>query len=175
MTTPIQETDMPDETPPLEGQAYNPVYPGSTADAPYGYKPDGEPYKRRPKGTAGGSSPTSPRRMPATESQARVAAELLARLNSLVAMSLYASGLPLTSEALNTANDGFREMAYQALLTDPALCRLILGAGATSGKAGLIMAYTMLGLAVAPAAKTEISVLTTQRKVKLDEQRNAAA
>jgi hypothetical protein len=63
--------------------------------------------------------------------------------------------LPQTAAALATANEGFEESAYQALLTDPKLCQLILKAGATSGKVSLVIAYGMLAVAVAPVAVAE--------------------
>jgi hypothetical protein len=46
-------------------------------------------------------------------------------------------------------------MAREALATDPALCKKILSAGATSGKAGLVMAYVMLGATVVPTMRSE--------------------
>jgi hypothetical protein len=94
--------------------------------------------------------------MPASESQARSAAALLARGNSLVAFSIGLMGMPLTAEQVAEANEQFEEQAYQALLTDPILCRKILSGGAMSGKVALILAYGMLGASVAPTAVKEI-------------------
>ena len=144
----------PDETPLLEGEAYNPEYPGSTPDAPYGFKPDGSAYRRRPKGTA--KKAGNDKRMPASDVAARTAASLLARMNTLVVFSLTAAGLPATGAAIAQGNQDFETMAYEALLTDPALCRKILSAGATSGKTALVMAYGMLTISVIPVAKSEI-------------------
>lgn len=162
----IGETSLPmDVTPDFSSESvtgdYDPEFPGSTPEAPYGFKPDGSPYLRRPKGKgkSGGSSAAKTgtlRRTPASEQQAATAAALLARMNLLIGLSLNAMGLPGTSAALVEANDQFENMAREALLTDPALCRKILSAGATSGKTALIMAYGMLGVSVVPSALGEI-------------------
>lgn len=151
--------DLPKDEPPiLEGEAYNPEFPGSTPDAPYGYKPDGSPYKRRPNGNGGGGKKGSSaaKRMPASETAARSAASLLGRLNLLIGMAIQMNGLTETASTLALANENFENMAYEALLADPQLCKKILGAGATSGKAGLVMAYATLGISIVPAARMEI-------------------
>jgi hypothetical protein len=141
---------------------FDPEYPHSTAEHPYGYFPlsDGSPdysrpRKRRPHKRGGGSGGVTVGRMPASESQARTAAALLARANLFLGMGLAVFGLHLTVEMLKDANKEFEVMAYEALLNDPALCRKILAAGATSGKAQLMMAYALLGGSLAPVAYTE--------------------
>jgi len=151
----LADADSPQDTPPPTSGDYNPEYPGSTAEAPYGYKPDGTPYKRRPKGT-GGASGSGTVKSPASDAQAKSAAYLLSRANVIVGISLAAFGMPMTTAALADANEDFEKMAYEALLTDPALCRKILSAGATSGKAGLVMAYASLGVSIMPAARDEL-------------------
>lgn len=137
---------------------FDPAYPGSTPEAPYGYKANGDAYTRRPRGTGGSNAAkaTGTKRMPATETQARAAANLLGRMNMLITFGVQAAGMPMTAESIMTANEQFEQMAYEALLADPGLCRKILGAGATSGKAGLAMAYIMLGVSAFPAARSEI-------------------
>lgn len=151
----FKEVDIPTDTG-FTGDSgekpYNPEYPDSTPEAPYGYFPDGRPRKRRPKGTAKNAS----KRSAASESQARAAAGMLAKVNSLVGTSLMLFGMPMTATQIENANEQFEVFAYEALLSDPALCRKILSAGANSGKAGLAMAYAMLGLSVAPTAFMEI-------------------
>lgn len=147
--------DEPPETTAPNGD-FDPLYPGSTPDAPYGFKPDGTPYRRRPKGTAGGTVKTGNKRMPATDASARAAASLLARMNMLLGIGIYTAGMERTAEAIKEANEQFEVMAYEALQADPQLCRKILGAGASSGKAGLVMAYVMLGASAFPSARQEI-------------------
>lgn len=160
-----------DEAPPTENpQAttvgpFTDLYPDSTPEAPYGRKPDGTPYKRH-HGGRGSRSVTGPQRMPASESLARSAAGVLATANSLTAIALMAGNLTVTAEAINDANKQFEEMAYQALLTDPALCKKILSAGASGGKAGLLMAYAMLTANIFPSAMAEFK---ERRQARLEE------
>lgn len=143
-----------DESPPVEEVFAE--YPGATEDAPYGYKPDGTPYKRRPRGT-GGASRGKAGKLPADGKLAESAAALLASANQLVGISLMAFGMTQTAASLAEANTQFELMARQALAADPGLCRKILSTGATGGKAGLVMAYSMLAVNMFPAAKSELA------------------
>lgn len=136
-------------------EPYDPRYPDSTPEAPYGYKPNGEPYKRHHSGHGKTASSGRSSNMPATEKQAATAAALLARLNTIFGFALTSAGMPRSAAALAENNDQFETMAKEALETDPALCRKILSAGATSGKAGLIMAYGMLGMGTFSTMKEE--------------------
>lgn len=147
----------PDETPEwISGHApFDPQYPDSTPEAPYGFKKDGTPYTRH-HGKRSQSSGGSVRKMPANPAMAKSAAGLLARLNLLFGLAIHTSGLEATAMELRKANEQFEELAYEALSADPVLCKKILGAGATGGKTGLIVAYSMLGVAIVPTARTEI-------------------
>lgn len=174
----FSKTDIPseDSAPEIDlGTAdYNPEYPGSTEEAPYGFFDDGRPRKRKPRG---GPEPTrlppgwassktstgSNRRVVASETKARQAASVLARGNWLLGIGLNALGMGMTADALDDANKNFEEMAFEALLTDPALCSKILNVGATGGKTALIMAYGMLGASVAPTAYTEMKTKRQER------------
>lgn len=133
---------------------YDPDYPGSTPDAPYGFKDNGEPYKRRPN--AGGTRKTKSGGGSNNAANAHAAASMLARMNGFLGIGLASFGMPLSAAELAKANETFESMAYEALLSDPALCKKILSAGATSGKAGLILAYGMLTVSIAPAAMGEL-------------------
>lgn len=84
------------------------------------------------------------------------ATEALAQFNGIIAIGVMMLGLPLTAQTLSAANDGFREQARSALLTDPELCKMILKGGTGSGKVALAVAYGMLGSAVVPVAITEV-------------------
>jgi hypothetical protein len=91
---------------------------------------------------------------------ARQASEVLVQVNSFIAIGLMLPppnpvSLPDTAAALAGANEGFAVAAYEALLTDPGLARLILRGGGASGKLALILAYTMLAGAVAPIGMQE--------------------
>lgn len=155
-----------DETPPVENPTgdFDPSYPGSTSEAPYGFRDDGTPYKRH-HGKRGGSPRSSSGKVSTrNETQARTAAALLAQMNLIVVMALQASNLDKTAASIAESNAMFEQMAFNALATDPALCRKILGAGAVSGKAGLIMAYAVLGVSAVPAIRTEIQ----ERKAALE-------
>jgi hypothetical protein len=147
-----------DIAPPVEdtGAPFDPRYPDSTPEAPYGFKPNGEPYKRHHSGH--GKTGQTSGRMPATGKQAETAAALLARLNVLVGFALTTAGMPESAMKLAENNQQFEDMARQALETDPALCRKILSAGATSGKAGLVMAYVVLGATTFPAMREEYKI-----------------
>lgn len=156
---PSDETSLPRDEAPVTDDApdYDPAYPGSTPDAPYGFKADGTPYKRRPSGPRTSSSGRG--NMPASNSQATQAAALLGRGNMLIAMIAGFAGMPKTAAQITESNSAFEEMARDALLTDPALCRKILSTGSTSGKAGLVLAYAMLGGSLYPTVKEEIVAL----------------
>jgi len=156
-TVEFQSAAIPDETPELEGEDFDSDYPGSTPEAPFGYKADGTPYRRRHGGRRGsGKSVLGGRRTPSSDVAAKSAASLLARLNSLIGIGLMTAGLTKTAVAIHAGNETFETMAYEALLGDPQLCKKILSTGATSGKAGLVMAYSMLAVSVAPSVKEEI-------------------
>lgn len=85
------------------------------------------------------------------------ATEALCQINTLSAFGLMMFGMPLTAESITNAEQGFREQAYAALLTNPSLCQKILKAGTTSGTMALVMAYGMLGVAVGPVAYGEVT------------------
>ena len=91
---------------------------------------------------------------------ARQASAALSQYNSLICVGLMIPPpnpvcLPRTASAIAVANDGFEEQAYNALLTDPGLCKMILKAGGVSGKLLLLVAYGMLAVAVVPVGVEE--------------------
>jgi len=83
------------------------------------------------------------------------ATEALCQVNGLIAMGLMLAQMPETGSALAEREDVFREQAYAALLTDPALSKVILRAGTTSGRISLGIAYVMLTASVAPVGVME--------------------
>jgi len=161
----FKKADIPDDESPELDPAY--TLPGDVPDpdAPYGRKADGTPYKRRPNGTRKSGSGNA-KRMPASESLARSAAGLLATANKVIGVGFLTAGFPNTAMQITANNDQFEELAYQALLTDPALCKKILGAGATSGKAGLVIAYSMLIGTTIPTARNEIHEKRKSRELE---------
>jgi len=114
------------------------------------------------------SQPSTRRSVGSNDKLAAQATEALIQVNGLVAMTLVWAQMPMTSEALRNAEDVFREQTYNALLTDPGLCKTILKAGTTSGRMSLIIAYGMLALAVGPVARFEIQERKARREAFLD-------
>lgn len=121
------------------------------------YKGRGRPpvycaeHKKSGKGTG------TKRALTSNDARARAAASALVQVHGLAAMGLMVAGMPATASALaEVTNAGFEERAYEALLTDPALCTTILKAGTTSGRMSLLIAYGMLAGAVVPTAWGEI-------------------
>lgn len=140
-----------DEKPPSEYEYACEVCGKELFYAGRGRKPKFCDEHRKGGSKAGGT----PRTGKGNTQLAAQASEALAQLNALACMGLMVGKLNQTALALSTANDGFREQAYNALLTDPALCKTILKAGATSGKVSLLIAYGMLAAAVGPVGYTE--------------------
>lgn len=120
-----------------------------------GRKPRKCEQHRRPSGSATRSS-AGRKTLGKNEALAAQATEALCQVNGLITLGVMATGLPATASAIQTADEGFREQAYAALLTDPALCQTILRAGTASGKVSLLIAYGMLAAAVTPVAMLEI-------------------
>lgn len=103
------------------------------------------------------------------EKLALQATEALVQINTLTGLGTRLMGLSTTSETIMFCEDTFREQAYAALLTDPALCKQILSAGQVSAKFSLAIAYAMLGAQVVPVAVLE---LKQKRQAKEDETQN---
>lgn len=130
---------------------------------------------------------TAPRGSKGTGSNAtlaRQASASLSQLNAMIGLALFVPEiprmgknplfLPATGTALATADEGFSEAAYNALLTDPALCKLILKGGAAGGKLALLMAYGMLAAAIIPVAVTEYKSPHSERSIFLVPNANRA-
>lgn len=104
------------------------------------------------------------------ERLAQQATESLVQLNRITGMGLRLLGLPESGNMIAFCEEGFREQAYAALLTDPGLCRQLLSVGGMSGKTALIIAYGMLGAQVAPIANHEIRGMIIERQRRKDEE-----
>jgi hypothetical protein len=91
------------------------------------------------------------------------ATEALCQINGFLTIGAMFAGMPATAGAITAAEDGFREQTYNALLTDPDLCRSILKAGVKSGKIALLISYLMLGAAVMPIAVLEFKAKQQER------------
>jgi len=102
-----------------------------------------------------GTSSSTPKTRGNNAVLAGQAVDALCQLNAFAGVGLMMTGYRATASALADREEAFREQAYAALVTDPALCRMILRAGTTSGKVSLIIAYAMLGAGIAPTAIVE--------------------
>lgn len=89
------------------------------------------------------------------EKLAAQALELLVNLNDMVCGGLMIVGFHGTAMAISAREDAFREQAMAALLADPALCRKLTEKAKVAGPLGLVLAYGMLGIGIAPVAATE--------------------
>jgi hypothetical protein len=96
-------------------------------------------------------------------SQAAQATAVLVQLNGIIAIGAMALGLNATASSIAGANDVFEQQAYQALLTDPDLCKLILKGGVKSGKVALGIAYAGMGVSVVPTALMELKEKKAER------------
>jgi hypothetical protein len=94
---------------------------------------------------------------------------VLVQLNAMIGMGCAALGLFQTGMAIAHANDTFESAAYQALLTDPEFCKMILKGGAKSAKVSLALAYGGMGMTVVPTALNEMK----ERKLAKEAAQNA--
>lgn len=123
------------------------------------------PHRARTAGTPGKGT---------NAALAAQASEALCQVNALAVMGLMLAQLPDTASAVADREDVFREQAYAALLTDPALAKVILRAGTTGGKISLAIAYAMLGASVAPVAVMEFRAGREARREDRSEDDRAA-
>jgi hypothetical protein len=89
-------------------------------------------------------------------------------LNGVIAIGLMAVGLQRTASAMAGGNEAFRETAFEALRTDPDLCKLISKGGVKSGKVALGLAYASYGTQVVPVAYAEIKEKREERRVRME-------
>lgn len=101
--------------------------------------------------------------------QAAQATAVLAQLNAAVAVGLSVMSMFKTAGAIVAYDSTFQESAYNALITDPELCKMILKSGAVSGKMMLGLAYAGMGVAVAPVAVMEYREKKDAREAKLND------
>lgn len=87
---------------------------------------------------------------------AAMAVDVLCQGNAAITVGLMLVRLNQTASELATRDDAFRAQAYEALKLDPALCKVILKGGASSGKVALMIAYAMMLASVAPTFISEM-------------------
>lgn len=142
-----------DEPPPNSAVEYPCKVCGKEA-GPYGGRGRKPVYCAEHKKSGKGTG--QKRALTSNDAKARAAASALVQFHGLTAMGLVAFGFMGTASKLaEVTKEQFEEQAYEALLTDPALCSAILKAGTTSGRMSLLIAYAMLAGAIAPTAWEE--------------------
>jgi hypothetical protein len=100
------------------------------------------------------------------ERLAAQALELLVNLNDMVCGGLMIVGFHGTAMAISAREDAFREQAMAALLADPGLCRKLTEKAKVAGPLGLLLAYGMLGIGIAPVAATEYQDMRARAEEK---------
>lgn len=99
---------------------------------------------------------------------------VLVQLNAMMAMGVAAIGMFQTGSAIAAANETFEQAAYQALLTDPEFCKLILKGGAKSAKVSLVLAYGGMAMSVGPTAVNELRERKAEKLAKEEANANNA-
>jgi len=98
------------------------------------------------------------KRAPASTGPSKVAvqaAKVLVSYGNLGGVGFYFAGMPNTSHALGTAVAASEESLAQVLDSDPALCRMLIGAGGKSAYLGLTVVLGQVLAAVVPVAYME--------------------
>lgn len=153
----------PDSVPDLSDVEYPCRVCGKEA-GPYGGRgPKPKLCSEHKKTSTGG---TSKKVSGAPANQAGQAAKVLSQLNRMLGIGAMAMGLFETASAIADANPTFEEAAYEALLTDSELCKMILKGGVKSAKVSLGLAYVGMGTVVVPTAVNEIRVKKAERDAK---------
>jgi hypothetical protein len=164
--TDFVDVDM-DESPPLDDVEFPCRVCGREA-GPYGGRgPKPKLCAEHKTSTAKGTR--SPKVAGKDANLAAQATGVLVQLNAILAMGAAAVGLFQTGSAIAAANEGFEQAAYQALLTDPEFCKMILKGGAKSAKVSLALAYGGMAMSVGPTAVNE---LKERRLAKQEAQAN---
>lgn len=128
---------------------------------------NGEPKRETP--------PPPPRSAPKAtpnEKLARDATNMLLTGHGIVNKLLMIVGLRETAAAIAACDEPFEELAYDALLLDPNLCRSITRFGGKSGKLALAGAYVVLAGAVAPVAAEEMKDRVAAVRDKMRERKD---
>lgn len=165
--TEIPEDDFPQDSIPDVADVEYPCQVCGQEAGPYGgrgRKPTRCPLHKK--------NPTSSTRK-VTGSSANLATQAtasLVQINGLLTIGAMTMGMVATAQRIAQANPIFEEQAYNALVTDPELCKLILKSGAKSAKISLMLAYGGLLTAVAPVAYMEIKEKQAERAARKAEE-----
>jgi hypothetical protein len=162
---------IPDAVPDLSDVEY-PCEVCGRESGPYGGR------GRKPKRCAEhkkSKSVTSTRKLTGTSANlAAQATATLVQINGLLAVGAMAVGMFQTASAIAEHNAPFEEKAYQALLTDPELCKLIVKGGVKSAKLSLGIAYAGFLVPVGMIGYNEAKELQAQRAQRKAEMNDGA-
>lgn len=175
MTAPVFEDATPielDTVPTLDDVEYPCKKCGREA-GPYGGRGPKPSLCADCKPTRGGTRSGANRRTQ-NDALAAQAATVLEQLNQMIAVGAMVIGLNATASAIAHNNGAFKENAFEALKTDPELCKFICKGGVKSGKLALGIAYASFGTQVVPVAIAEIKVKREERRVKMEEMNDAS-
>lgn len=98
----------------------------------------------------------APKLKTGNEKLAAQALELLVNLNDMICGGLMIVGFHGTAMAISAREEAFREQALAALIADPELCKRLTEKAKFAGPLGLVIAYGILTMSVAPVAATEL-------------------
>lgn len=174
------ETNLPDEeydadsTPVVEND--NPCKKcGRVIDVPYGGR---GPHPKFCSNCKSASKGTTRSKGPGTKGNAATlagqAVEALWQINGMGALIAMIAGFHGTAQAIRDREDVFRQMAYDALVTDPDMCRVILRGGVQSSKLTLIMCYGMFAAGIGPVFLMELKA-KKEAKLALQEEEERTA
>lgn len=127
-------------------------------------KDPGHSGRHRYRPLASGSGTATRGRGNSNAQLASQAADAISSLAALLGTGAYVMGFTNTGRAMSVKEreDAFREQNYNALLTDPGLCRMILRAGTTSGRLALFLSVGMYGFSLMPYVQADIEARRTQ-------------
>lgn len=172
MTMTFSDVDVyTDESPELDDVQY-PCRECGREAGPYGGRGPKPKLCSDHKKATPGKRTTAPKVAGKDANLAAQATGVLVQLNAILAMGAAAIGLFQTGGAIAAANEGFEQAAYQALLTDPEFCKLILKGGAKSAKVSLALAYGGMAMSVGPTAVNELRERKAERLAKQEAELN---
>lgn len=161
-STPVQENDNPCQK------------CGREIDVVYGGRGPRPKYCSNCKVTTKSTRSKAPGAKGNAATLAGQAVEALWQINGMGALIAMIAGFHGTAGAIREREDVFRQMAYDALVTDPDMCRVILRGGMQSSKLTLIMCYGMFAAGIAPVFLMELKA-KKEAKLALQEEEERTA
>lgn len=119
-------------------------------------KEPGHEGRHRYKPRADGTSPGKSRSGGTNANLATQAADTVMQLKTFVMMGALGFGFMRTAHQMASVADAQHDRIYNALLTDPAMCRMIIRGGVKSGKLAFLVAEGLWIAEIAPVFKQEL-------------------